>query len=72
MFLLVGAIIHKQIIIIIRVNTSRRPGQIKNYLTECLKLQNCQYFMMYIYVQRELRRNFYEVYIRPEGADMEY
>ena len=55
-----------------RVNTSRCPGQIKNYLTECLKLQKPQYFTTYIYVQRELRRISYEVYIRPEGAEMEY
>ena len=98
MFLLVDAIIHKQIcsrakhffeyfysrigiwepialltvIIVMRINTSRCPRQIKNYLTECPKQQKRQYFMTYIYVQRELRRISYDLYIRPKSADLEY
>ena len=54
------------------VNTSSCPGQIKNYLTECPKLLKRQYFRTYRYVQRELKRASYDVYIRPEVADMEY
>ena len=40
------------------VNTSRCPGQIKNYLTECPRLQKRQYFMTYIYVQKEAQEDF--------------
>ena len=56
-------------VIIMRVNTSRCPGQIKNYLTECPKLQKRQYLMTYVYVQRELRKISYDSSICP---DMEY
>ena len=67
-----GPIALLPVIIIIRVNTSRCPGQVNNCLTECPKLQKRQYFMTYIPVQRQLRRISHDAYLRPEDVDMEY